>query len=356
MRIAFFTDAHLNGKHFKDCELALSLLAKSLKEQKPDIIIDGGDLFDTARIADKYKSLGDIQRLALDFFEQFKDTEVFLLEGNHSIAGAKKSALEFLKADKRDVIQSPIVLDLINGIKIGLMPWISKSAFYASNCVGLSQKESEQKYTQELYNMLGYFKDEFEGNVGLIFGHLELQGLKINAGYTVQAGSFTYTASSLEQTGARMINLGHIHSREGYYTGALFQHSFGESNNPSGYEVIDIDEAGEISVQYIELDTPKFYSIDIHTAKDLEFVWNDTDHYRLLFYSEEAYMNAEVPFLEKFVIEKRWKEETRQLRTDSDLSTEMSDEQLLKVYMEKTPIPEGITFKDLEQADLEVNA
>jgi DNA repair exonuclease SbcCD nuclease subunit len=128
----------------------------------------------------------------------------------------------------------------------------------------------------------------------------------------------------LQQSGADYIALGHLHKRFDAYIGAIRQCNFGEEGNPTGFEVLTI-ENDTLDVRYIEINAPKFI-----TGENLD----DYNHYRTIDTVEEK---------------------TRELRTETEMSVDMSDEELLQVYMKQNPIPEGLTGKDLEQADLEAS-
>jgi len=358
MKIAKLSDIHIHGKWIDKIKVALDMAATEIIKQKVSVVVVDGDTFEKATANDKFKKVGALQRVLLDFINKLQRgmvAEIVFILGNETHDGfPNESALEFLKDFTGvRVIETPTTLPYsIDGEKfvIGCLPWINKRTFYGNKCVGLGKTESEQMFTKSILDMLGYFKDKFETDrPTLLFGHAEVSGTKVNKGYTIQSGSYTFNYNALEATEADYISLGHIHKRTGPYCGMLSQRDWRDEGCQQGFEIISI-EKGEINEEYIALDLPEFQTIEI---KDTGFVIpNNGNDLKLRFHSEEAYnlFSENVPNpVSCWCVEKLWNKQKHVARTETELTVEMTESQLLSEFIKLNPVPEGVTEKQLQE-------
>lgn len=346
MRIIHIADAHIDGRNFDKCLKAF----EEVSQHNADLIVFSGDVFSKHNIADKLKTTGEQQGL-LQFLLFNFESKVFLV-GNHDKRGQQKSALEFLKKeDKGGVIEAPSFANFDDCV-IGYLPWIDKSVFYAKECIGLSKSEAEQKFTLEIEKTLGFFKAKFAeyNKPSILFFHAEIAGCKINEGYTLESGSFTFNENALRATGANFITGGHIHKRGGLYAGALYQQNFGEEGNPQGFEVIDIIN-GKITQTYVELDLPIYKTFDIHRSEDLEafiFFYNQAPNnkYKLRIYCDSLFDDKVFP--DGIIVEKLFGK-SEQLQRIEGGKFDISEEQLIEEYINLNPLGD-IKIEELMEA------
>jgi len=352
LKICNLGDLHLKGSDFDRCKLGLGLIKEKLIELKIDLLIIHGDIFDKYNIADRYKTTGELQGLLIEFLLLGTDFEIIINPGNHDMLGNQKSALEFLKIyDRVKLIEKPDVI-VKDNVSIGILPWIEKGTYYSKFCKGLSKTESEQKFTEEIHKVLGFFKSEFECDMDhkLLFGHVDIAGTKVNKSYIVSGVGFSFNKSHIEATGCDYFSFSHIHKRGGGYVGSPWQQNFGEEGNPQGIEIITID-GKDRNIEYIKIDMPEFKTIIINNVEDVaSLAFNVEWNYKLRFNSEEAY-NL---FIEKFnqenvIIEKLYTKQKHVLRTDKEVTATMSDDDLLDEFIKINKIPVGITEKEIKE-------
>jgi DNA repair exonuclease SbcCD nuclease subunit len=348
VKIAHIADLHLSGKNYDKAKEALSQVSKKFKEIGIDYCVLSGDVFDKHNISDRFKTVGDLQGLLLDFIRN--NTCLFIVfKGNHDVRGAGKTALEFLRVCQNvKLVEKPDVLD-IGALNIGILPWIDKGIFYANKCQGLDKTASELAFNKNISDILGYFKAKFDnGKPSLLYGHLEIAGLKVNDGYMIENDSFTFNEIMLYATGASVISLGHIHKREGYYAGALFQQSFGDEGNPQGFEWVEVRD-NDFTEHYEELDLPKFMTLAVDHQMDVpgDLTMAGNHSLKLRFSSEEAYNYWEgLHGFGSAIVEKLWNKKEFVAR-DSEINATLSDNDLLSKYIDLNAVPEGITKQDL---------
>lgn len=351
MRVIHTGDWHLKGSTLAKGKEAIKQFMAKVGEIKPDVIVISGDVFERSNVSDRSASVGDLQRIILDMVHVLRQkSQLVFIYGNHCVTGQHYGSLEFLRNIKNvTVVDRPTVLDF-NGNKIGCLPFIDKGVFYSKHCVGISKSEADAKFNTAITSMLGYFKACFAGyNNGMLFGHCDIQGVQVNAGYQIQGGqSFCFTSGLLEATGAKYIGLSHIHKRIPPYVGSLFQGSHSDEGYSQGFDFILSNEDG-ITESYITLDLPEFKTVEINSDQDvIDFDYQPEKYeYKLRFYSESAFNRADPAVLAKCEVERLWNKRKYVARTEQTLTASMSVAELLQSYIKINPIPNGVTEKEL---------
>lgn len=355
MKIALIADLHLQGKTLSKCITALDMANVHIDETKCDAVAFLGDVFHKgAMVADRYGSTGDLQRVILDFINKqiSNNRKVILIEGSHDHAGQNRSALEFLRGYSPlvSVYDKPCIIE-VDGVTIGLLPWVEKSIFYANKCAGMDRTDANAMYTKAIHASLGIFRAGFEGKKNtMLLGHCEVQGSKVNPGYVVQGGmGYSFTEGQLDATGADYIALGHIHKKMGYYVGHLYQDDFGDEGNPQGFYIATIED--DITDHHYVLPLPEYFTIEVSAITDMSAVdFNPRNHYKLRFHSEtayEEYLTNAIANYPNMIIEKLWGKTDYVSRTATELSTQMSEGDLLAEYIKINPLPEGVSLEAL---------
>jgi len=348
MKIMVIADLHISGKNFERAKLALSKCKSYISEQSVDVVVFTGDVFDKFNIADRFKTVGELQSLILEFVSPTAD--YFFLVGNHDYRGSQKSALEFLRAVSHCVVvDTPCVFPAVR-CNFGFLPWIDKGQFIANFCKGMSKTDSDLAFNAKVQDLLGIFKAREDGDDRplILFGHLDIAGTKVNGNYIVESDGYSFNQGMLEATGADVITLGHIHKRDGYYAGALYQQSFGDEGNHQGFEVYTINRDGKIEQKYVNIDLRPFETVEIHDIPDIpQFVHSEM---RLRFHSDEAYIYANsILDMSGSTVEICFNKRNHVARSEMELTSMMSDEELLLTYMTLNPIPDSITDEDIRK-------
>lgn len=345
IKIAHFGDLHINGKNYERIKECLKQISLIINEENCDLLVVSGDIYDRYNIADRYANLGDQQSLFLDFLKSIPDVEAVLIAvGNHELSGTGKSALAFLKAVPKVRLYEKTGVFIWDSIAIGIIPWIAK------------WESENKKFDEYIQSSLEVISKEFTGNFDhkLIFGHCDLQGTQANEYYVVQGGSWAFTRGELVNTGADYISLSHIHKRTDMYVGAPCQHSFGESGNPQGFDIVTLD-GDSINEKYHELDLPKYVTIVIDDDSQIGDIPNEKgDFIKLRFNSESAYEKyclKEDFDNEKFKIEKNWQEKKYEYRLDGVDSEDLNSTQIFNKYVDLNPVPAGISIEDVQERD-----
>ena len=97
----------------------------------------------------------------------------------------------------------------------------------------------------------------------IIVGHLTVRGAQLNSGISMLGSEFEVTQQQLEDTGADLVALGHIHKRQWIgdkicYVGALSQDNFGEEGNPAGFLVIDTEKKTH---EFVDIKAPDYRTL-----------------------------------------------------------------------------------------------
>ena len=217
MLIAHIADLHISGKNYDRAKDALDQVADYVYDEGIEVVVFSGDVFDKGNIADRYKSVGDLQLLFSKAIESMK--KVYVLEGNHDqTSGA--SALEFVRGYENVDLISQVCSKHYKGVDFLFIPWVKEMS------------EMTRHYVRENINM--FPKTD---NPRLLFGHLNIVGSKVGEYVVSDDSGHSFTKNELAKVGSDIMSFGHIHKRDDFYCGALFQNSFSEEGNPQGFEV-----------------------------------------------------------------------------------------------------------------------
>ena len=346
MRVAHVADLHISGKNYDRCKKALDQVVEYVCDHKNDIdtVVFSGDVFELGNVADRFKSVGDLQKLFLDAVRRMC-AEIFILEGNHD-QSAGLSALEFLRGriEYRCYPYSTDVfkIHVVSTIKTrDFSPYIEKSMcqFIFIPWIPIKGRNTITLVREKLKGL----KIAKECPT-LLFGHLNIVGNKI--GRVTEDSPHSFTMEELESIGADYMSFGHIHKRGNGYCGALFQQNFGEEGNPQGFEVIDTET---MEVEYVEIDLPEhktFQNIaeaNAYTKPVLRRI-RVTEGEKVESLSE----NFETDRIEREYAKKDYTKRSTINEDDSEI------ERAIK-YMAIHPLPEGVTeemvLKELEEVN-----
>lgn len=269
-------DIHLRASDIEVGGPVFLKACQSAQNNECDILIVGGDLFDSTLIGGRGASTGSVVAWAKRGLSAFKGKKYILL-GNHELAGVGQAhALEVLR-DLPDVeiIDRDTVLENVEA-KIAFLPYINPAHLFARYPV-LSREELREKFAHALDAVLQKLTN---AEPHIIVGHCAVTGSIANkSGYRVFGnGNTMELMASQVLSVAPKVAWFDFHKRQAFspdrpndgYVGALRQLNFGEECNPTGYRLIDI-ETGED--RFIEIESPRYYTVssEEYAAKAEQF-------------------------------------------------------------------------------------
>jgi DNA repair exonuclease SbcCD nuclease subunit len=242
-------DQHFKVDNLPLVELFIEKIEALALEKKPDIIICLGDLLH------EHERIHTIPlNKAHEFIDRLrKITLTFVLVGNHDYISntqflSENHWLNSMKEWDDVVIVDKVISHVQNGVKIVLTPYVFPGRF-----------------EEALETLPTGFKD-----ANCIFAHQEFFGSKMGAMVSVDGDRWSEDYP--------FVISGHIHSKQTpqpniYYSGAAFQHAFGESESNT-IPFIRIDKYPQI--EEIDLNLPRKKIIRVEMDDIDDFVLKET--------------------------------------------------------------------------------
>ncbi len=261
MRILHTSDWHvgkvLKGQSRLDEHIkVLHDVVRIAGEQKPDLVIVAGDLFDTAA------PTPDATRIVTRALSALRQTgaDVIAIGGNHD----NGAALDALRgwADAAGVTLRGTVRDraadhLITGVtasgeawRVVALPFLSQRyAIRANEMFELTAAEANQTYADHVQRLIAALTEDFTGDaVNIITAHLTVVGATTGGGerdaHTIQAYA---VPSTVFPAATSYVALGHLHRRQAvagpcpvHYCGSPLAVDFGEEENSPSVTIVDV--------------------------------------------------------------------------------------------------------------------
>lgn len=272
MKVIHTADWHLgrilNGKQLlEDQRYVLDQFINQMKEEKPDIIVIAGDLYDTTYPGKDTIKLFEktISKLNIDL-----KIPVILISGNHD--GKERlnygaSWFEHSNLYIRTKLENMTQPIRINGINFYTLPFAT-----VAEVQHYFKDDSIQTHQQALDKCITSMSEILQPqDINVLIGHLTVQGgktsdserpLTIGTVETVERKSFNIFD---------FVMLGHLHHPFSInedtikYSGSLLQYSFSEVGQPKGYRVVKFNQKNDI----------QDYFVPIEPLRKLEIVTGD---------------------------------------------------------------------------------
>lgn len=236
MKTIVISDLHFSDRTDQIHKTIFSDLMKDLSDQKPDYLIFLGDFLDSPNCSP------DLFRFLIGSLEPLRDNSIplMLVLGDHEMSnpGRATPLTYFSNVDGIEVIEK------VHGVKL-----------QGQHCMFLPPDVKN----------LNYLKDQ---ELDAIFFHGFIQNAKVSKNYRMYRDS-DFSVKDFLDFGAKNYFFAGIHIRQFFdvsesektdfcgYSGALWQHNFGEENNPTGYSVWDT----EGGVTLIDIVAPRFKTV-----------------------------------------------------------------------------------------------
>ncbi|CAM3170246.1 exonuclease SbcCD subunit D [Stackebrandtia soli] len=261
MRILHTSDWHVGATLKKqprmDEQVAVfAELIAIAKEEKPDLVIVAGDLFETAA------PRADAQRLLVRTLSALRATgaQVIAVAGNHD-NGAAIDALRGW-ADAAGIQLRGTVRGRDNHIITGTtdggerwtcaaLPFVSQRyAVRATELFNLTAAEAGQSYTDHLRRLVAELSASFSPDtINLITGHLTVVGGRVGGGEREAHTVADYAVpATIFPPSTHYVALGHLHRRQRitaapcpvHYSGGPIAVDFGEETYTPGVLIVDV--------------------------------------------------------------------------------------------------------------------
>ncbi|UDI78348.1 exonuclease SbcCD subunit D [Staphylococcus taiwanensis] len=260
MKVIHTGDWHLgkilNGKQFlEDQQYILDKFIKQIQEEKPDLLIISGDIYDTT-----YPSKETIKLFeeTISLINIGMKLPTIITNGNHD--GKERlnyGSSWFLHSNlyirtKLDDMASPIT---INDINFYTLPFATISEIKA-----FFEDDSIQTYEQATQRCIKHISNYLNQNeINILIGHLTITGGKTSES---ERPLTIGTVESVDKVNFNIFDkvlLGHLHHPFSIsdeiidYSGSLLQYSFSEANQPKGYKRLIINSKSNIETKFIQL-------------------------------------------------------------------------------------------------------
>jgi DNA repair exonuclease SbcCD nuclease subunit len=324
MKFAFIADPHLSryGQDKIEDETNLPERLHSIKnalyevgdychQNDIDTMIIGGDIYHNKSII-----YAIAQDLMLDFFEQYKDLEFWVLDGNHDLSGKGANVVSALR---------PIV-------KCSNVEWITQTPVGNDNFVCIP-------YSHDVVNQVKNNKRK------ILISHFGLSEGVLNSGMSIVSDiGIKDLAGKYE-----LVLLGHYHKPQEiirddisiYYVGSLIQLDWGEKGEEKRFLVVDTDTLHVDSIpiskyrKHIEIEIDR-NNID-EALKAAQQAKDDGHHVKVLMKEKIDLTGIKDDF---HIVDK-----TESDITDRGISSSMTQEDRIHRYIEIKEIPE--TYRDV---------
>jgi exonuclease SbcD len=261
MRILHTSDWHV-GKVLKgqsrlgEHVAVLKQVVDIARDERPDLVIVAGDLFDTAA------PTPDATRVVTRALSALRNTgaEVVAIAGNHDngpALDALRSWAEAAGITLRGSVRDRAADHLIAGQTAAGEPWrlvalpflSQRYAIRATEMFALTAAEATQTYADHVGRLLRVLTESFDANgINLVTAHLTVVGGTLGGGerdaHTIQSYAVPATVFP---TNTHYVALGHLHRRQSilgpcpvHYSGSPLAIDFGEEENAPSVTVVEV--------------------------------------------------------------------------------------------------------------------
>lgn len=247
MKIVHTADWHLgrilNGKSLlEDQAYILDQFIKKMSDEKPDVIVIAGDLYDTS-----YPNKAAIQLLenTINTLNLEMNIPLVMISGNHD--GKERLNYGSKWFEKSQLYIRTSLEDMCDPITIGNIDFYTLPFSTVNETSYFFNDKTIETHQQAVSKSIEFMTQNINQNkVNILIGHLTVQGgIRTESERALTIGTVeSVTANSFQQFEA--VLLGHLHhpfsidSDFIHYSGSLLQYSFSETTQPKGYRVIEM--------------------------------------------------------------------------------------------------------------------
>lgn len=283
----------------------LSEIAGIAAEEKVDLVLVAGDVFDTAAPTAEAERI--VYRALLDL--AVYGTQVVVVAGNHDHPQRLSAVAPLFDVSRVHVaggLQRPgeggvIDVPVRSGetARIALLPFLSQRGIVrAADLMALGAGEHAQDYDARARSLITALCDGFGGKtVNVLVGHLMVVGGELGGGERAAHTIFDYSVSSQAfPATANYVALGHLHRPQkiaaacpAWYSGSPLQLDFGEGADQKAVLVVDAAPGQPAEVRTVALRSGRKLRTIRATLADLQALAGTTgDDYLRVVVAGEA--------------------------------------------------------------------
>lgn len=214
-------DTHIKlGPRWNEYTRLLNHFAERVEQDRPDVVVHAGDLFDA-------KSSPLEMKFAEEWARRIAHVcPLVLIRGNHDAEHEIEGFRRLGAPHPIWAFEEPHVIT-VAGIAIACMPWPSKAGVI-TQAADLSLEQTSDDAIEHLRAILRWLGQEIEdtGLPSMLLMHAMIRGSKTAAGQPLTGCDFELGLGDLGLVGADAYALGHIHQSQSWQqNGAIFRYS-----------------------------------------------------------------------------------------------------------------------------------
>lgn len=265
---------NLRGSDIVRC---LNFMVEKAVNEKPDVIIVSGDIFNQAKVWSD-RVLPEMVTAISIITNLSEIAPVFVMRGtpNHDGDGQFKLLMDIFKDNPAVTVAcepTVKVIETADGkINIAALPGFDRGVFRAK-FPGLSKEEENIVFTNELSNMVMGLRAMCDNSYpSILLAHYTVSGANMESGQTAffAQSDPVLTPESLDAAKFDLVALGHIHrpqrveSAESpvYYSGAINALNFNDEGQTRGFWIHELGKQSDF------IETPIRYFQTIHMCAD----------------------------------------------------------------------------------------
>lgn len=246
MRIFGTGDNHIvRGSRWEECKRIHSWLAEEVRREKPDLFVDGGDLFHKA-------STPEEREFAAEWITSIADVCPFILtRGNHDRID-DTLIMSRLSARHPIIVEQGAQVHIIGGVAVAAVAWTKRSNIAVNAPANASAEVLDLITREALRNVLRGLGQQLAEHDGprLGLGHFMTDGAIASTGQPMVGHCGSIGLDDLALMGAPITLMSHLHlpqqfelnGQEFVYMGSPYRRDYGE-NEVKSYTVVEYDGA-----------------------------------------------------------------------------------------------------------------
>lgn len=262
MKILHTADWHIGDKHgpsnngvnlrAQDTLNCLNELVRVAKEEKPDLVLVSGDIFDTAEIMQRRSHQEVLQARNIIFQLSKAAGNVIVMRGtpNHDSEWAFEELKgHFELVPNVQIVTQPQVITL-DGVSVAVLPGFDRGVFRAKY-PGLGKEEENEVLTGEISNIVKGLKTMCgTDDLTILMAHYTVPGCNVESGQVMMLTQFEpiIPVDALTAADYDLVALGHIHrpqqlfDRNWYYSGAVNTLTFNDEGQERGFYIHNYED------------------------------------------------------------------------------------------------------------------
>ncbi|MBK9290868.1 MAG: exonuclease subunit SbcD [Bacteroidetes bacterium] len=261
MKILHTSDWHI-GKQLKKVDFSQDLdyffdwLIKTIQEQKIDVLLMSGDLFDTSNPSQA--ALKQYYEFLKKMITHNADCKIVITGGNHDgplALNAPKDLLQILNVSVVGGV-SEMMEDMFvkinkdkESLVVAAIPFLRDKDIRTAT-TGQSYQEKTQQTREGIqsffHNVIQHYRDNYQSLPFIVMGHLFVQGAAVSESERqIQVGNLAGVNGSIFGTDPHYVALGHIHkpqtagAQHVRYSGSPIPLSFSEKNDTKQVVILE---------------------------------------------------------------------------------------------------------------------